>query len=155
MDSLRFSDRVTEGDWARVLATFPLFAGVRKRHLSKLVRNGTFAELARGERIVSSAAGSDSLYVVLGGEAKMLLPTPRTISTGDYFGELGVLGERPRPLHVVATGELHVMKLSRQPVLELARRHPSVTRTLLKDLGARLHHAAADSRRRRSDSAYA
>ena len=155
MDGLRFSDRASDADWAEVLATFPLFAGVGKRHLRKLVRNATFAELARGERIVSSGAGSDSLYVVLGGEATMLLPTPRSISTGDYFGELGVLGERPRHLNVVATGELHVMKLSRQPVFELARQHPRVTLVLLKDLGARLHHAAAASRRRSSDSAYA
>ena len=154
MEGQRFSDHVSDADWAEVLATFSLFAGVGKRHLRKLVRNATFVELARNERIVSSAAGSDALYVVLGGEAKMLLPTPRSISTGDYFGELGVLGERPRHLHVVATGELHVMKLSRQPVLELARRHPPVMHTLLKDLGARLRHAAAASRRR-SDSAYA
>jgi CRP-like cAMP-binding protein len=154
MDALRFSDRASDADWAEVLATFALFAGVRKRDLRRLVRNATFAELARGERIVSSAAGTDSLYVVLGGEANMLLPTPRSISTGDYFGELGVLGKRPRHLHVVATGELHVMELSRQSVLELARRHPSVTLVFLKDLGARLHHAAA-ARRRRSGSAYA
>jgi CRP-like cAMP-binding protein len=87
--------------------------------------------------------GVDSLYVVLGGEAKMLWPTPRSISTGDYFGELGVLGGRPRRLHVVATQELHLMKLPRQPVLELARRHPRVTLTLLKDLGVRLRHAPA------------
>lgn len=154
MDALRFSDRASDSDWAAVLATFSLFAGVGKRELRKLVRNATFTELARGERIVSSAAGSDSLYVVLGGEAKMLLPTPRSISTGDYFGELGVLGERPRHLHVVATAELHVVKLSRHPVRELARRHPPLMYTLLKDLGARLQHAAAASRRR-SDSAYA
>ena len=140
---LRYEDRASDGEWAEVLATFPLFAGVGRRQLRKLVRNASFAELARGERVVSNAAGTDSLYVILGGEAKVLLPTPRSIRTGDYFGELGVLGGRPRPLHVVATQELHVMKLPRQPVLELARRHPPVTRTLLKDLGARLRHASA------------
>ena len=140
---LRYEDRSSDADWAEVLATFPLFAGVGKRRLRKLVRNATFAELARGERTLSNGAANDSLYVVLGGEGKVLLPTPRSIRTGDYFGELGVLGGRPRPSHVVATQELHLMKLPRQPVLELARRHPPLTLTLLKDLGARLQHAAA------------
>jgi CRP-like cAMP-binding protein len=140
---LRYQDRASDADWADVLATFPLFEGVGKRQLRKLARNATFAELARGERILSNGAGVDSLYVVLGGEARMLLPTPRSIRTGDYFGELGVLGGRARPLLVVATQELHLMKLPRQPVLNLARRHPPVTLTLLNDLGARLQHGAA------------
>jgi CRP-like cAMP-binding protein len=139
---LRYEDRASDAEWAEVLATFPLFAGVGRRQLRKLVRNASFAELARGERVVSNAA-IGSLYIVLGGEAKVILPTPRSIRAGDYFGEVGVLGGRPHPLHVVATQELHVMKLPRQPVLELARRHPPVTRTLLKDLVARLRHAPA------------
>jgi hypothetical protein len=72
---LRYEDRATDGDWAEVLAAFPLFAGVGRRHLRKLVRNATFAELTRGESISSTGAGTDSLYLVLGGEAKMLRPT--------------------------------------------------------------------------------
>jgi CRP-like cAMP-binding protein len=138
----RYEDRATDADWAEVLATFPLFAGVRKRHLRRLVRNAGFAELARDERLVSRGTASDPLYVVLGGEARVLGSTPRLLRAGDYFGELGVLGAPPRSVHVVATQELHLMKLRRQPVLKLARRHPRVTLTLLKDLGARLQHAA-------------
>jgi CRP-like cAMP-binding protein len=140
---LRYEDRATDGDWADVLATFPLFVGVGKRQLRKLVRNATFAELARDERVVSTGTRTDSLYLVLGGEAEMLRPTPRSIRAGDYFGELGVLSGLPYSLHVVAEQELHVMKLPRQPVLELARRHPPVTMTLLKDLSLRLRPAIA------------
>ena len=42
---LRYEDRSSDADWAEVLATFPLFAGVGKRRLRKLVRNATFAEV--------------------------------------------------------------------------------------------------------------
>ena len=138
---LRYQECATDRDWADVLATFPLFGGVRKRQLRKLVRSATFAELARGESVGPS--GTQSLYVVLGGEAKMLRPTPRSIRAGDYFGELGVLGGRPHSLHIVAKDQLHLMKLPRQPVLELARRHPPVTLTLLRDIGLRLRSATA------------
>ena len=139
---LRYQERANDGDWADVLATFPLFAGVGKRQLRKLVRNATFAELTRGERLWIEA-DTDSLYLILGGEAKMLRPTPLVMRTGDYFGELGVLGAKPHSLHVVATQQLHIMKLPRQPVLELARQHPPITLTLLKDIGARLAYARA------------
>jgi CRP/FNR family cyclic AMP-dependent transcriptional regulator len=139
--SLQFAhtDQATNGDWADVLATFPLFAGVRKRHLRKLVRSATFVELARGQSV---GAADNSLFVILGGEAKMLWPTPLSLRTGDYFGEVGVLDGRPHSLHVVAEHDLHVMKLPRQPVLELARRHPPVTMTLLKEIGLRLRPVA-------------
>ena len=140
---LRYEDRAGAGDWADVLATFPLFAAVGKRRLRKLVRSATFAELAGGQSVFSWGAGTEFLYIVLGGEARMLRPTPRSIRTGDYFGELGVLGGQPHVLHVVATQELHLMKLPRQPVLELVRRHPPVTLTLLRDLGVRLQRALA------------
>ena len=142
-ERLRYEDRATERDWADVLATFPLFAGVGKRQLRKLVRNARFAELARGEHLASTGAGTDSFYVILGGEAEMLRPTPLLMRTGDYFGELGVLGGKAHSPHVVATRELHLMKLPWPPVLELVRRHPPVTMTLLKDLGLRLRSATA------------
>jgi CRP-like cAMP-binding protein len=146
MYALRYEDRATDRDWADVLATFPLFAGVGKRQLRKLVRTAAFAELARGEHLVSNRAGNDSLYVVLGGEAKVLHPKPLTIGIGEYFGELGVLGGRPRSLNVVATQELHLMKLPCKPVFELARRHPPVTLTLLKNLGRRLQDVSVAAR---------
>ena len=140
---LRYEDpRASDRDWAEVLEGFPLFAAVGKRKLRKLVRNATFAELARGER-VSSRVAIESLYVILSGEAKMLRPTPRLIRTGDYFGELGVLGAPEHSLQVVATRELHLMKLPRQSVLELARRHPPVTQALVKDLAVRPQPAVA------------
>jgi CRP-like cAMP-binding protein len=107
------------------------------------VRDARFEELARGETLSSIAAGTDSLYVILGGKAMMLRPMRLSMQTGDYFGELGVLGGGPYSLHIVAEQELHLMKLPRQPVLELARRHPPVTMTLLKQLGLRLRPAPA------------
>ena len=146
MYALRYEDRATDRDWADVLTKFPLFAGVGKRQLRKLVRTADFAELARGEHLVSNGAGSDSLYVVLGGAAKVLHPAPRSIATGDYFGELGVLGGQSRSFHVIATQELHLMKLPCKPVFELARRHPPVTLTLLKGLGRRLQEVSVQAR---------
>jgi NTE family protein len=140
---LRYEDRASDGDWAEVLATFPLFTGVGKRQLRKLVRSARFTELARGETVVWHGTGAESLYLVLGGEAEMLRPTRRSVRTGDYFGELGVLGGQQNSLHVVVKRELHLMKLPRKPVLELARRHPPVTLTLLKDLGKGLQRALA------------
>jgi hypothetical protein len=45
---MRYWDRPRPGDWAKVLATFPLFSGVSRRHLRKLVEKARFVEFANG-----------------------------------------------------------------------------------------------------------
>jgi len=106
-------DRPSAGDWASVLAAFPLFSGVSKRRLLKLVRKATFAEFAAGDTIRASREGADSLYVILGGSAKTHRPSgARALGIGDHFGEL-----------VVATQALHVAKLPNRfiPALVFSR----------------------------------
>ena len=102
-------DRPSARDWARVLAAFPLFSGVSKRRLRKLVGKATFAEFAAGNTIRSNREGADSLYVILGGSAKAVGASgARGLGVGDSLGEL-----------VVATQELHVMKLPKRSVPRL------------------------------------
>jgi signal-transduction protein with cAMP-binding, CBS, and nucleotidyltransferase domain len=63
-------DRPTAGEWTDVLATFPLFTGVSKRHLRRLARNATLAEFAPGETIVFAGDADEALYIILSGRAK-------------------------------------------------------------------------------------
>jgi signal-transduction protein with cAMP-binding, CBS, and nucleotidyltransferase domain len=63
-------DKATAAEWAEVLATFPLFAGVRKRRLRKLARGATFAEFAPGETMIYAGDRDDRLYVILAGHVK-------------------------------------------------------------------------------------
>ena len=123
-------------DWARVLATFPLFSGISKRRLRKLVRDAKFAEFAPGDTVFATEDTADSLYVILSGTAKVRgKVAARTLRTGDYFGELGVLDSAPRSATVVATHELHVMRLPRQSFLRLAQNDPAISLTMLRNLG--------------------
>jgi CRP/FNR family transcriptional regulator, cyclic AMP receptor protein len=139
------SDRPSAGDWADVLATFPLFSGVRKRQLRKLARQATFAEFAPGERVVENGDSAGSIYMVLGGEAKALQkPAARALRTGDYFGELALLDAAPRSAAVIATKQLHVMRLPSQPVAQLAQRHAAVSVTMLKNLSTQLRRLEAE-----------
>ena len=100
-------DRPSTRDWAKVLETFPLFSGMSKRRLRKLVRKAT-----RGRN-------SDSLYLILGGAATARDPGAQVLSVGDYFGDAALNGRTPRSTTVVARQELHVMRLQRQSVLGL------------------------------------
>ena len=137
-------DQPTPVDWADVLARFPLFTGVRKRRLRKLARNATLVEFAPGETIVVVGDPADVLYVILGGNVAAISPAGRqALHTGDYFGELAVIDGRPRSATVVATSDVHVMKLPARSVMKLARRHPAMTLTMLRDLSTRLRRLEA------------
>jgi CRP/FNR family cyclic AMP-dependent transcriptional regulator len=145
---MRHWEHASVDEWAEVLATFSLFSEVGKRKLRKLVRSARFAEVAAGGTVISNGDSSDSLYVILDGAAKELRrPAPRELGVGDYFGELALIDGAPRSATVVATQNLHVMRLPAQSVLALARQHPAITVTMLKDLSRRLRRLEAQTAR--------
>jgi len=136
---IRNWDRSDIADWASVLSTFALFSGVGKRRLRRLVRSATFTELPAGSRILEPRDGRGSLNIILGGAARPLRDAAaRELRVGDYFGELALFDETRRATTVIATRQLHLMRLPREAVLELARQEPTVTLSLLQSLGARI-----------------
>jgi CRP-like cAMP-binding protein len=141
---MRYWDLPRSGDWAKVLATFPLFSSIGRRRLRKLVEKASFVEFADGEHVLTKGANGDSLYVVLSGTATAFGALgAHALHTGDYFGELALVVGAPRSATVVATRELHVMALSRQSVLRLARRRPAMTLTMLSNLSTTLRRLEA------------
>jgi ATP-binding cassette subfamily B protein len=132
-------DRPTVRDRVGMLATFSLFSGIRKRRLHALARQATFAEFAPGETVLAKGDRGDSLYIILSGAAKALgKPAARALRSGDYFGELALLAGAQRTATIVATRELHVMRVPGQPFLRLARDQPSISQTMLRNLTAQL-----------------
>jgi CRP/FNR family cyclic AMP-dependent transcriptional regulator len=137
--ALSHPNTASPADWARVLATFPLFAGVSRRRLRSVVRHATVAEHLRGDTVIQMGDGGDLLYVILSGSASVRgKKAARTLRTGDYFGELALLGGVPRTATVVATSELHVMRLPRQSVLELLKAAPDISLKMLNVLGSQI-----------------
>jgi CRP-like cAMP-binding protein len=132
-------NKANERDWADVLAGLSLFEGIGQRDLRKIAREAEFAEFSPGDTVVATRAPADYFYVILGGDARARAkPAGRTLTTGDYFGEMALLDGEPRSASVEATTELHVMRLPRPAFDELIARHPGVARRLLVELGERV-----------------
>jgi CRP-like cAMP-binding protein len=132
-------DRATERDWANVLAGLPLFSGLGRRELRKLARQAQFDEFSPGEAIFRTGAPADAFYVVLSGEAKARGKAgAQTLRAGDYFGELALVDGAPRSATVVATEELHVMRLPRRPFVQLVERNGRIAVRIMAELGERV-----------------
>jgi CRP-like cAMP-binding protein len=129
--------RVTSADWANVLTEVPLFRNVGKRRLRKLAEHAHVAEFAPGEHVVMTGEPADSFYVILGG-AVGVTGRATTLRTGDYFGEVALLGDGRRSASVVATQDLHVMRVPRRAFHELVDEHADVALTIARGLGTRV-----------------
>lgn len=133
------TNAVTTNEWAEVLATLPLFEGIRKRELRRIADHAEISEFAPGDMVVATGDRSNSFFVILGGKASPAWkPAGKPLRAGDYFGEIGVLDGEPRSGTVVATSDLHVMQMSRRAFDGVLERNPSIARKLLVELGSRV-----------------
>ena len=132
-----YSDRASSNDWARVLAPFPLFRGISRRRLRRLVQHATFVEFPPGETVTQRDDRADSLYVILGGTATARRgPATRALHVGDYLGEAGFFVRGAGAARVVAHDELHVMRLPLRTYVRLAQHSPAISFAMLRNLGA-------------------
>jgi CRP-like cAMP-binding protein len=143
------ANAVTTNEWADVLATLPLFEGIRRRELRRIAEHAEISEFAPGDMVVAAGDRSNAFYVILGGEATPAWkPAGRPLQIGDYFGEIGLLDGKSRSGTVVATSDLHVMQMSRRAFDGALERNPSIARRLLVELGSRVRKLERQAARR-------
>jgi CRP/FNR family cyclic AMP-dependent transcriptional regulator len=132
------STRVTASDWANVLAGLPLFARISRRRLRKIASLAQVQEFSPGAIVVETGQPSNAFYLILGGRAKVVGKSGRTLGIGDYFGEMGLIDGAPRSATIAADGELQVMKLPRRPFLKLLNQEPQIATAMMAELAARI-----------------
>lgn len=132
------STRPTASDWAGVLASLPLFARIGKRRLRKIASLAQIQEFSPGAIVVEIGQPSNAFYLILGGRAKVVGKSRRTLGIGDYFGEMGLIDGEPRSATIAAEGELQVMKLPRRPFLKLLSQEPQIATAMMAELAARI-----------------
>lgn len=131
----------------QLLSTVDLFAGVPRRQLKKLVGLGRETEHRAGQALASEGLGALAFHLVLAGEASVHLDGKevRRLQGGDYFGEISMIDGRPRSASVVAETPLRTFAINRTDFLALLDAEPSVGRSLLEGLCARLRAVEASA----------
>jgi uridine kinase len=92
------------------------------------------AVVTEGTLVVHEGDESDGMFFVLDGEAVILRGSLELgrLQPGDYFGELGLLGLRPRAASVRATGALRLGRLGRSGWQRMSSDHPRLALDLLQ-----------------------
>jgi CRP-like cAMP-binding protein len=101
-----------------------------------------------GERLEYSSGHQDdygdAAYVILDGEADILVDGPRkaikvaTLGKNEIIGEIAILCGVPRSATVVARGNLHTLRVSKEGFFHLVNEFPEVGIEVMSALAAKL-----------------
>jgi CRP-like cAMP-binding protein len=130
-------------DWAvHALAAVPLFGGIGRRHLRRVIKLIVVREYGAGVRVVRVGSRGEAFHIVLDGKALVELPGGEEIvlRPGDGFGELALIDGAPRSATVIASNGLTTGRIARADFRRLIREEPAVAVGLLPGLVGIIRH---------------
>ncbi|MBU1179612.1 cyclic nucleotide-binding domain-containing protein [Patescibacteria group bacterium] len=111
------------GELLQVLET-PLLSGIEKNWRAAVISQGAVKEYSKGETIVEREGTGKRVYIIISGSARVLDEIKEEIAqlwTGDFFGEMAVMYDKPRNATIIATSPLKVLELPGDIFLEMAK----------------------------------
>jgi CRP-like cAMP-binding protein len=145
--------RPDESEHERILASIPLFAPLTMEERLEISRGGVRNVFAPGESVVRGGDAGDSMFIIIGGSAEVLLPgiagadrSLAILQPGDFFGEMALFTGEARSADVKALDELQVLEV-RKPVIEaLLRSNATLVETFSRIIGERQAQLADHAR---------
>ena len=130
-------------DPVETLSRVPLFAGVRRRELKRLVERMSERTFAEGEVAVEEGRGGAGFWLIQDGNATVSIAGEiiRTLGPGEYFGEIALIDSGPRSATIVATTDLRCQGLTAWEFRPFIEEHPEVAWPMLETLASRLRDA--------------
>ena len=122
------------------LAQIPLFAGLSKKELGAVSSLATRLDVAVGKELTKQGEIGNEFVIVLDGEVDVLIDgeVVATRGPGDYFGEIALLGERPRTATVVAKTAVAIEVIGRREFRALVGDQPGIEAQLQTAMAERL-----------------
>jgi hypothetical protein len=125
------------------LRRLPLFDMLQEEELLQLADQVKFAPFVNGDRMLTQGEISGWLFVLVKGDAEMLVEVEGrelrlgTLSAGDFFGELSLLTGEPSPFTVRALGTVETYRINQAMFQELVMQRESLVEPLYRVLSAR------------------
>src|SRR5881394_1224099 len=142
----RKAARPVQEDHAEALSILrgePLFECLSEEQLDHLVKQARLNVFGRGEPVIEEGSPGDSMFVLLRGEANVLVSKNgstiqvATLNSGDCFGEMSLLTGEPRSATVRADADCYVMEISKPIMAEIIRQSPDCLHQLSEILATR------------------
>lgn len=141
-------------DWT--LLNVPLFSGLDRIDLAKLIPEFERVSFQPGEVLLKQGDPGDSLFIIIDGMAQVFVLDEEnrereigTLGPKECFGEMALLTGEPRSAGIRSVTELTVLKLSNDRFDSLLKKHHSLAVYFAGTLARRLASANRDLRQYR------
>ena len=127
-----------------LLRQIPLFAKIEPSKLKLLAFTSERLKFRADEELFHQGDIGDSAYIVIGGQADVLLSTDRgqvvvsTVKRNDIVGEVAILCDVPRTATVKAKEDLEVLKISKDLFFRMISEFPQMSVEIMRELASRL-----------------
>ena len=131
-----------------LLRNVPLFAGLEEVQLGVLARAIVRTSFGRNATIIRAGDPTDSLYIVISGRLKVLMSDEQgrevilsILGRGEFFGEMGLLDDRPRSASVVTLEPCELLGISKTDFKRSLAENFDLSLTVMRGLVKRLREA--------------
>ena len=125
-------------DRRQLIERVTLFGGLSPARQAEIERLMRPRLAVPGERIVRKGDRGDGMYFISSGAVEVQLAAPVRLGSGDFFGEMALIDDRPRNADVDALGFCQLLFLARRDFDRLLEHEPA--------LRARIHDRATARR---------
>ena len=127
-----------------LLRKIPLFAKIEPSKLKLLAFTSERLTFNSGDSLFKQGDDGDALYVIMEGEADILVDTPSgqitvaTMGKNDFVGDIAVLCDVPRTATVTATSKLTTLRVTKDLFFQLVCQFPQIAIEIMRELAHRL-----------------
>jgi len=140
-----------------LLRQIPMFQKVEQSKLKLLAFTSERLVFQAGQVVCEQGEAGDSMYVIVDGQADIIinLPTgPLTVATlkkNSFFGEIAILCDVPRTATVKATETLTTLRITTDLFYRLVKEFPQMTIEIMREIAARLDRTTQDLQTARNE----
>jgi CRP-like cAMP-binding protein len=123
-----------------LLKQVPLFGGLTRRDLEEVAKIADELDFKEGKNLTTEGASGREFFVIVEGTAEVTRGRRklRTLSDGDFFGEISLITKLPRTATVTTVSPVRALVVTDRSFRSLLERQPSIQSKVLKALGDRL-----------------
>lgn len=132
----------------KFLRKIPFLSTLKSRDLKRIARISKLREVPKGALIFSKAEGAGNMFIVMSGRVKIFIhsaakkkKTFAYLKTGDFFGEMALLGGKPRSASAQAVLASRLLLVGKSDFKKLLISDPALTYYLLRSVSNRLRRA--------------
>jgi CRP-like cAMP-binding protein len=134
-------------DKVDLLRRVPLFAGLGRRELEEIQSLADEVEVPAGRELTREGRSGEEFFLIVSGRVGVVREgvRVRTMSDGDFLGEIALVDGRPRSATVTTETPTRLLVLAHREFNSLMERFPSIQTAVLRALAERIRQTEPEA----------